>query len=279
MTTLDDKHRKPLTGWRILVPRGGSWGDGVAASLRAQGAVPVIAPLIDFAPAADENALDVALGELAEGRFDWLSVTSATTVDVLFAHQVVVPPSTRIAAVGVTTAQALTAAGYEVALVPDQDNSATDLAARIIAEEGMPRRILSLRGEHSKPLLADRLREAGHDVRSIVAYRTVGVPVSDRVQQDVRSGRVNAILVTSASVAQQVREQFPDIPAATLLVAIGSQTAQDAAQVGLMVSETPDVHDVDALISNVSQFTLPHAADEFAPWTGVHQLPPREEQR
>ena len=27
---------KPLAGWRVLVPRGGPWGDGVAAALRAQ---------------------------------------------------------------------------------------------------------------------------------------------------------------------------------------------------------------------------------------------------
>ncbi len=30
---------KPLSGRRVLVPRGGPWGDGVAASLRQLGAV------------------------------------------------------------------------------------------------------------------------------------------------------------------------------------------------------------------------------------------------
>ncbi|MGH3703676.1 MAG: uroporphyrinogen-III synthase, partial [Agromyces sp.] len=38
---------KPLAGWRVLVPRGGPWGDGVAAALRARGASPVVAPLIN----------------------------------------------------------------------------------------------------------------------------------------------------------------------------------------------------------------------------------------
>ena len=28
---------KPLGGWRVLVPRGGKWGDGIAATLRANG--------------------------------------------------------------------------------------------------------------------------------------------------------------------------------------------------------------------------------------------------
>ncbi|MET0296272.1 MAG: uroporphyrinogen-III synthase, partial [Microbacterium sp.] len=52
---------KPLAGWRVLVPRGGPWGDGVAATLRRQGAIPVIAPLINFAPTNDQATLDEAL--------------------------------------------------------------------------------------------------------------------------------------------------------------------------------------------------------------------------
>ena len=57
----NSKQDRPLDGWRILVPRGGPWGDGVAASLRSRGAVPVVAPLINFAATTDQAALDVAL--------------------------------------------------------------------------------------------------------------------------------------------------------------------------------------------------------------------------
>src|SRR5690606_18856950 len=73
-STPELKHEKPLTGWRVLVPRGGPWGDGVAASLRAQGAVPVVAPLINFGPTTDQPALDDALEKLAAGGFDWLTI-------------------------------------------------------------------------------------------------------------------------------------------------------------------------------------------------------------
>jgi len=264
-TTPESKHDKPLDGWRILVPRGGPWGDGVAASLRTQGAVPVVAPLINFAPTTDQAALDVALAQLAAGSYDWLTVTSATTVDVLFAHRAVVPASTRIAAVGETTAAALQAVGYEVALMPEQDNSAEGMAELLISLETEPRRILALRSEIAKPVLSVLLTDAGHDVDSVVAYRTVGVPVTDRIKRDVENGRINAILITSGSVAEQVREQFPEIPDETLLAAIGPRTARDARKAGLPVSVVADRQTVDALIDAVSHFTLPHAADEFAP--------------
>lgn len=263
--TPETNHEKPLTGWRVLVPRGGPWGDGVAASLRAQGAVPVVAPLINFGPTNDQAALDDALTKLAAGEFDWLTITSATTVDVLFAHRAVVPKSTKIAAVGETTAAALQAVGYEVALVPEEDNSAEGMAQQLLALEPSPRRILTLRSEIAKPVLTRSLIEAGHEVSSIVAYRTVGVPVTERIRRDVDSGRINAILITSGSVAQQVREQFPDIPDDTLLAAIGPRTAKDARKAGLPITVVADRQTVDALIDAVSHFTLPHAADEFAP--------------
>lgn len=130
-------------------------------------------------------------------------------MDVLFAHRAVVPKTTKIAAVGETTATALQAVGYEVALVPEQDNSAQGMAQQLIALEHEPRRILALRSEIAKPVLSLLLSDAGHDVHGVVAYRTVGVPVTERIRRDVENGRINAILITSGSVAEQVREQFP----------------------------------------------------------------------
>lgn len=260
---------KPLAGWRVLVPRGGPWGDSVAASLRRQGATPVIAPLINFAPTNDQATLDRALADLADGVFDWLTVTSATTVDVLYAYRATIPPRTKVAAVGETTAAALLAVGYRVDLVPDDDNSAAGMAEQLIALEPEPRAVLTLRSEIAKPVLTRMLAEAGHDVRSVVAYRTVGVPVTDRIAQDVRSGRINAILVTSGSVADQVQAQFPDLPASTLVAAIGPRTAKDARRAGLSVDVIAETQTVEALIDAVGRFPLPHAADEFAPQTGT----------
>ena len=256
---------KPLAGWRVLVPRGGPWGDGVAASLRAQGAVPVVAPLIDFASTNDPETLETALADLEAGAFDWLTVTSATTVDVLFAHGTRIPPTTRVAAVGETTAAALQAVGYRVDLVPERDNSAAGMADQLIALEPEPRHILTLRSEIAKPVLTRRLIEAGHDVRSVVAYRTIGVPVTERIARDVANGRINAILITSGSVAEQVRSQFPDIPDTTVIAAIGPRTAKDAKRTGLPIDVVARAQTVDALIEAVSSFSLPHAADEFQP--------------
>jgi len=265
MNASPQQSEKPLAGWRVLVPRGGPWGDGVAASLRKQGAVPVIAPLINFAPSNDQATLEEALRDLANGAFDWLTLTSATTVDVLYAYRAVIPAKTKVAAVGETTAAALLAVGYRVDLVPDRDNSAAGMAEQLIGLEPEPLDVLTLRSEIAKPVLTRMLSEAGHRVRSVVAYRTVGVPVTEKIAQDVRSGRINAILVTSGSVAEQVHTQFPDVPDTTLIAAIGPRTAKDARRAGLSVDIVAERQTVDALIDAVGRFPLPHAADEFAP--------------
>ncbi len=236
------------------MPRGGHWGDAVSASLRAHGATPVVAPLINFAPTNEPEVLSDALSRLAEGAFDWVTVTSATTVDVLFAHRAVIPVATKIAAVGETTATALEAVGYRVDLVPQSENSAAGLARELMALVDQPQRVLALRSEIAKPVLSIMLAEAGHDVQSVVAYRTVGVPVTERIIRDVNNGRINVVLVTSGSVAEQVRMQFPDIPDETFLAAIGPRTAEDAAKVGLPIHTIAGEQSAEALVRAVRDY-------------------------
>lgn len=213
----------------------------------------MVAAMINFAPSNDPATLSTALARLADGAFDWITVTSATTVDVLSAQSAVIPAATRVAAVGETTAAALAAAGYRVDLVPSEDNSARGLLAEWeAATQGVvPLRILTLRSEIAKPLLTEGLRRIGHQVESVVAYRTVGVPVSEKVVADVAEGRIHAILVTSGSVAEQVQKQLGPVPEGTLVAAIGPQTAKDARQYGLRVDVIADDRSASSLIDAV----------------------------
>jgi uroporphyrinogen-III synthase len=252
---------KPLAGWRVLVPRGGPWGDAVAAALRARGASPVVAPMINFAPADDQPALEAALAKLAAGEFDWLTVTSATTVDVLSSYGAVIPETTKVAAVGETTAAALVAAGYHADIVPSEDNSARGLLEEwTAATNGAgPLRVLALRSAIAKQVLSVGLARIGHHVEAVVAYRTVGVPVTQKVVDDVRAGKVDAILVTSGSVAEQVQAQLGPIPERTLIAAIGPQTQKDASKVGLRVDVVAEERSAESLIDAVVNAAIAHA--------------------
>jgi uroporphyrinogen-III synthase len=254
---------KPLAGWRVLVPRGGKWGDGVAATLRGYGAIPVIAPMINFASAENAVELSDALKRLERGGFDWLVITSATTVDVLVSQQVVVPSTTRIAAVGETTGAALTLAGYHVDFVPDGDNSARGLVKEWPASD-ISGRVLIPQSDIAEPTLVAGLGTLGLEVEFVTAYRTVGVPVAEHVAADVASGRIRAVLVTSGSVARQVQAQLAPIPEETVIAAIGPRTAFDARAAGLAVHVIAESRSAVSLVEGLVEHAsaMEESADE-----------------
>lgn len=252
---------RTLDGWRVLVPRGGKWGDGVSATLRSHGAVPVIAPLINFASTEDPSALANALHELEDGQFEWLVVTSATTVDVLMSHRTRIPPGTRIAAVGETTAAALALAGYVVDFVPDGDNSARGLVREWPASPAHGR-VLVPQSEIAEPTLVAGLSRLGFDARFVAAYRTVGVPVSDEIAADVASGRIGAILVTSGSIARQVAQQLAPLPMDTVVACIGPRTAFDARAAGLAVHIIAETRSADSLIDALVDYAAELNSEE-----------------
>jgi uroporphyrinogen-III synthase len=246
---------KPLAGWRVLVPRGGKWGDGVAATLRGYGAVPVIAPLINFAASDDETGLAAALRELSAGRFDWIVITSATTVDVLMSQSVHIPESTKIAAVGETTGAALALAGYRVDYVPEADNSARGLVKEW-PHGDISGRVLIPQSDIAEPTLVTGLTALGLNVQFVSAYRTVGVPVTDHVRADVADGRIAAILVSSGSVARQIAQQLAPLPATTIVACIGPRTAYDARAAGLVVNVIAETRSAISLVESLVEYAI-----------------------
>jgi uroporphyrinogen-III synthase len=248
---------KPLAGLRVLVPRGGKWGDGVAASLRGFGAVPVIAPLINFAASDDEAGLAVALHDLQNGEFTWLVITSATTVDVLMSQNVRIQETTKIAAVGETTGAALALAGYHVDYVPEADNSARGLVKEWPHGE-IAGRVLVPQSDIAEPTLVSGLTSLGLNVQFVSAYRTVGVPVTDHVRADVADGRIGAILVTSGSVARQIAAQLSPLPQSTIVACIGPRTAYDARAAGLTVHVIAENRSATSLVESLVEYATSH---------------------
>ncbi len=238
---------KPLSGWRVLVPRGGKWGDGVASALRTRGATPVIAPMINFARADNGAALANAMHELQDGLFDWLVITSATTVDVLMSLGVRIPGSTRIAAIGETTAAAVSLAGYHVDFVPLVDNSARGILKEWSASQ-IAGRVLIPQSDIADPTLVAGLARLELQVEFVTAYRTVAVAVAADIKADVASGRIGAILVSSGSVARQIAAQLAPLTTDTIVACIGPRTAFDARAAGLRVDLIAGDRSADALI-------------------------------
>lgn len=248
----------------MLVPRTGDWGARVGAILASRGALPLLAPLIAYERPEDPARLTEALARLASGDFDWLMVTSATTVDALVAEGAQVPSATKIAAVGLATARALHARGFEVAYTQQGEASAAGLVEgwQVAVGGTGSVRALVLRSDLAPTTVSDGLAAFGHQVHTAVAYSTVSPELDPALVEDLRSGRVHAALITSGSVARALASWAAPLPAALVLASIGPRTTAEAAEAGLTVHVTSPARDVESLILALEDYAGSQASDK-----------------
>jgi uroporphyrinogen III methyltransferase / synthase len=246
----------PLHGKRIVITRPPHKAADFAARLRDLGAEPVLVPTIRIQPPGDPAPLDDALRRLE--RYDWLVVTSANAVPQLWARldTLGLDPARLawpdVAAIGPATAQALEERGVRPALVPAEHVAEALFAALDDRVRLRGARILLPQGNLARPVLADRLREAGARVDAVIAYETVR-PSGDEA---ALSGSFDAVTFTSASTARNFADLFDDPLAAiggAAVVCIGPVTAAAAQEVGLPVHAVADPYTIDGLIDALCQ--------------------------
>lgn len=276
---------KPLGGVRVLVTRSPERSAALVAALREAGAAPVLLPLIDFERAPDQHALDVACDALAAGGFDWLVVSSATSVHVLMEKAAerslrldqLVPSGTRVAAIGPATCRLLEANGLRVDLTPDGEQSAAGLLA-VWPGDG---KVFVPQADIAAPTLAEGLATAGSAVDAVTAYRTVDYPAAaerrlavqpedgdagpqppsyslltpETAAADIAEGRIAAVIAASPSAARRIAALGP--LGGCRLVAIGRSTADEAAAVGLDVAAVAAEPTPDGLVAAVAKALNP----------------------
>ncbi len=163
---------RPLEGLAVLVTRPADQAEGLCALLEAAGARPVRLPLLEIEPLGQEAPAAELLRR--SGHWDWLIFVSANAVRYaldLSGGASWASARTRVAAVGAATARALAAAGIQVDLIPKaQFNSESLLAAPEMAEMA-GRRVLIVRGEGGRELLAEALRARGAALAYAEVYR------------------------------------------------------------------------------------------------------------
>ncbi|MFT3796873.1 uroporphyrinogen-III synthase [Microbacterium sp.] len=254
--TLGEALSGALRGARVLVPRGGAWGARVAAELTRRGAEAVVAPLIAAAPPRDAAARDAAFAALAAGRYDWLFVTSAASVEQLAAAGIAIPATTQVAAVGQATARAFAdhpELRAEVAFVPVGTSAAATLVAQwcVGRSPASTGRVLVIRSDLATAVVSDELELQGFAVDVCIGYRTVGVDLPASVVADLTCGRIDVVLLTSLSVGRELRRQVGALPASVLVASIGPGTTRDAQRLGFTVGHTAHSQSVDALLAEL----------------------------
>lgn len=158
-----------LAGLSVLVTRPTEQATSLSELIQAARGRPIGFPALEIRGPRDVPTARHELGLAA--RSDFLIFVSANAVRYAFGMLPdTLPARLRIAAVGQATAHALSKAGLDADLVPAQMDSEGLLALPALAQVA-GRRILIVRGDGGREVLADTLRARGAEVHYAEVYR------------------------------------------------------------------------------------------------------------
>jgi uroporphyrinogen-III synthase len=236
---------RPLSGRTVLVTRPRPEADALARLLERRGANAIVAPAIEIVPVRSA-ALTRALGELAQGAFAWVTLTSPRTVDVLAEHLTPRRIRSKVAAVGEGTAERFrTWSRRDPDLVPKAFTTAA-------LGRAFPRgtgKVLMPRADVAPDELEDALARKGWTPIRVDAYRTrIPRSLPSEARAALRSGGVDAVTFTSASTVRGFVHAMGVVRGNPKVVCIGPVTAREAREHGLRVHAVAKPHTVDGLV-------------------------------
>ncbi|HJP41800.1 MAG TPA: uroporphyrinogen-III C-methyltransferase [Dehalococcoidia bacterium] len=248
----------PLVGCRVVVTRPADRSAELCARLLDEGATPVSLPLLKTVAEVDEKDLGRVLAGLREGRFRWLTFTSATAVREFFVHlhqsrlDARVLGGARVLAVGSATSAALSLFGIIPDLSPDVFTGADAARALVERDPGLAGAVVLFpRAAEADPALSESLRSADVSVSHLILYRTERLEPAGSIVDDLSEAGADAVLLASPSAAGAwsalLGRTSIEPPSAT--VCVGPTTAKAARRAGLVVNAIAEEHTSDGLVS------------------------------
>lgn len=247
--------KRTLAGRTVLVTRPAEQAAPLVRELERRGARVLVAPTIRLIPARSA-ALTAALKELTAGRFDWITLTSAATVDVL-RDRLASPRDVRaqVAAIGDGTA-----AAFRRWARRDPDLQPTTFTTTALAR-AFPRgsgRVLTARADIAPEGLEDALVRKGWAAVRVVAYRTLFATSLPREARDaLRRGEVDAVTFTSASTVRGFVNVLGAAKGTPKVVCIGPVTAASARAAGLRPASVAKPHTIEGVVTALERALPP----------------------
>jgi len=159
----------------VVITRPRAQADALVRAVAAIGRTPVLLPLLEIAPLEDQSALRAALQDLE--RYALVAFVSPNAIDAALAHVPAWPRQVALAVLGEGSRAALAKHGLTEAnatILGPQDPTRSDsenLLASLDLATLRGRRVLIVRGETGRELMAEGFRGAGAEVTIVPAYR------------------------------------------------------------------------------------------------------------
>lgn len=259
---------RPLQGRRILLLRSREQLQPFITKIAALGGEAIPFPVIAIAEPLDWGPLDESLRQLE--RYRWLVITSVNGAERFLDRLVALGlgiadlAPLRVAAVGTTTARALTERGVRVDLVPTEFRGKA-MPAAMAAELQPGDRVLMARGDLADPALAAGLTAFGAQVDDRVCYRTVASsPDVTGLSAQLATGLVDYVTFTSGSTVRNLLALLggPDALAGVRVACIGPDSALVARELGLPVHLVAAPYTLDGLVAALAEDCRKEAAPQ-----------------
>ncbi|MBI1373160.1 MAG: uroporphyrinogen-III C-methyltransferase [Phycisphaera sp.] len=258
---LDWFEHRPLFGQTVVITRTRHQASALRQELEDLGATVLEAPTIEIVEPDDRqrHMNRTYLDQLADGKFDWLILTSVNGVWAMKDEWEQLDLDSRwlsklrVATIGDATADAFE---QEFNIRPDLVPTkfvAESLAAELIAAENMKgKRVLMLRADIARPLLREKLEAAGAEVVDAPVYITQqAASLPEDVVEAIRDGVVDWITFTSSSTVSNFVELLGKDRAAldrVKVASIGPITSNTVRELGLTVTTEADPHTIPGLV-------------------------------
>ncbi len=248
------QRERPLFGKTVLVTRPEHQSSDLAAKLHELGAIALCQPAIHIGPPASWEPVDQVIAGLSS--FDWLVFSSANGVKYFLDRLLETGRDLRqlggsqLAAIGPATAAVLQQYHLRADLQP------ADYRAESLAEQLAPlsvgKRVLLLRASRGREVLAESLSNSGVDVSQVVVYQSEDVKeATAQILENLRSGRIDWITVTSSAIARSLVRIFGEDLRKARLAAISPLTAGVLNDAGYPADVVADKYTTEGLLATI----------------------------
>jgi len=199
-----------VSAWRLLLTRPRDESAALASTLAEAGIFSSALPLLDIEPLSVDDTQRALIRQLDQYAAVIVVSKPAARLGLALLDQHWAQPSTQPwFSVGAATGQILQARGLNVGTPAEGDDSEAllDLPALRDAIAHPGARVLILRGEGGRELLAERLREQGANVDYLELYRR-GLPDYPEAElpRRIAAERLNGLVVSSGQGFEHLRQ-------------------------------------------------------------------------
>jgi uroporphyrinogen-III synthase len=231
----------------VVITRPRAQAEALARAVAALGRTPVVLPLLDIFPLDDQAGLQRTLAALP--AYALVAFVSPNAIDAAFAHIRDWPPGVTLAVLGEGSRAALARHGVgehnaRIVSPPDATRSDSENLLQALDLGNLAgRRVLIVRGESGRELMAEGLRAAGAQVETVAAYRRSIPPLTSELAGTLRAllAQQNDWIITSSEALRGLvallRQLDPDAAVTKMqqqhLIVPHARIAETARSLGL----------------------------------------------